>query len=91
MDENKKIEKYLVIEAAKPKWGSDPYKFKYELSKRVKKVADDIEEMWISEDRYYPGFEQNKKHYASVNKALQMYEMAVAKLEAISAKAQKGL
>lgn len=76
-------------EAKKPKWSNDPYKFRDDLSKRLKKVAEQIEDIWISEDRYYPGFEQNKQHYNQVNRMLDIFDKAVFKLETEALKAKK--
>jgi hypothetical protein len=83
-----RVEKYLG-EAKTPKWANDPYKFRSEMVKRLKVVADQIEDIWISEDRYYPGFEQNKQHYNQVNRQFDMLDKAIFKLETEALKAKK--
>lgn len=84
-----KKKKKKVDEAKNPKWANDPYKFRKELANRLKDVAEQIKDIWISEDRYYPGFEQNKQHYNQVNRVFKLFDDAIFKLETEALKAKK--
>jgi len=84
----KDIDKYLG-EAAKPKWYNDPMKYRDQLGERVRKVAKEIEDIWIG-DRYWPDdVDGSKQLYVSTNRWLKIMDDAVFKLETEMLKAKK--
>jgi hypothetical protein len=81
--------KNKLNEEKKPKWYSDPMKYRGQLADRIRKVAKDIEDISIG-DRYYPDeVDVSKKLYVRTNRWLKIMDDAVFKLETEMLKAKK--